>query len=132
MKKINRVKDLKLLIDKVMLPTYQYQTNFNSSEFMVDINCKFVISAKPKILNDEVIYEFVLDTQFLSNPVISYDELVMIKKVIEILEKNKTFVLKRLKKYTVDEYKEEIRIREERSEQMMKSLKLMITSNYRN
>lgn len=132
MNKINRVKDLKLLIDNVMLPTYQYQTNFNSSEFMVDINCKFIICAKPKILNDRVIYEFVLDTQFLYNPEISYDELVMIKNVIEILEKNKTFALKRLKKYTVDEYKEEIRDREERSEQMLEALKLMITSNRKN
>ena len=35
-KKIKRVKDLKKIIDKVLLPNYIYKTNFNSSDFSLN------------------------------------------------------------------------------------------------
>lgn len=129
MDKINSVKDIKQLIDKVILPNYNYKTSFNSPDFLIDINSQFVIHAKPKCLNDKVVYEFVLDTQFLSNKEISYDELKMINNIINILEDNRKFVLSKFKKYTIDEYKEEMRTREEKSRLMMESLKQMIISN---
>lgn len=55
------------MIDKVMLPNYNYKTSFNSPDFLIDINFQFIIHTKPKCLKDRVIYEFVLDTQFLHN-----------------------------------------------------------------
>lgn len=129
MNKINSVKDIKKLIDKVMLPNYNYKTSFNSPDFLININYQFVIHAKPKCLDDKVVYEFVLDTQFLSDKEISYSELKMINNIIDILEDNRKFVLSKFKKYTIDEYKEEMKMREERSRLMMESLKQMIISN---
>lgn len=129
MDKIKNVKSIKQLIDKVMLPNYNYKTSFNSPDFLIDINSQFIIHAKPKCLNDRVVYEFVLDTQFLSNKEISYSELKMINNIINILEDNRKFVLSKFKKYTIDEYKEEMRIREERSQLMMESLKKIIIGN---
>lgn len=50
----------------------------------------------------------------------------MIKNIIEVLEENRSFVLKRLKKYTVDEYKEELRLREEQSQKVLDALQNFI------
>lgn len=49
----------------------------------------------------------------------------MIKNIIEVLEENRSFVLKKLKKYTVDEYKEDLRLREEESRKI-----LLVLDNY--
>ena len=38
MAKISRVKDIKTLIDKVILPGYRYKTNFSDPDFLVDIS----------------------------------------------------------------------------------------------
>lgn len=129
MDRINSVRGIRQLIDEVMLPNYNYKTSFNSPDFLININSQFVIHAKPKCLNDKVVYEFVLDTQFLSNSEISYSELKMINNIINILEDNRKFVLSKFKKYTIDEYNEEIRIREEKSRLMLESLKQMVISN---
>lgn len=129
MDKIKNVKSIKQLIDKVMLPNYNYKTSFNSPDFLIDINSQFIIHAKPKCLNYRVAYEFVLDTQFFNDKEISYSELKMINNIINILEDNRKFVLSKFKKYTIDEYKEEMRIREERSQLMMESLKKIIIGN---
>lgn len=125
MTKINSVKEIKKIIDKLIIPGYHYKTNFSSSEFLVDIESKFIIIAKPVCTDKDFHYEFVLDTQFLSLKEITYQELVMIKNIIEVLEENRSFVLKRLKKYTVDEYKEELRLREEESRKI-----LLVLDNY--
>lgn len=129
---VKSVKEIKQLIDKVMLPNYNYKTSFNSPDFLIDINSQFIIHAKPKCLKDRVVYEFVLDTQFLHNKEISYLELKMINNIINILEDNRKFVLSKFKKYTIAEYKEEMRIREERSKIMMESLKQIIINNTQN
>lgn len=125
MTKINSVKEIKKIIDKLIIPGYHYKTNFSSSEFLVDIESKFIIIAKPVCTDKDFHYEFVLDTQFLSLKEITYQELVMIKNIIEVLEENRSFVLKKLKKYTVDEYKEELRLREEESRKI-----LLVLDNY--
>lgn len=125
MTKINSVKEIKKIIDKLIIPGYHYKTNFSSSEFLVDIESKFIIIAKPVCTDKDFHYEFVLDTQFLSLKEITYQELVMIKNIIEVLEENRSFVLKRLKKYTVDEYKEKLRLREEESRKI-----LLVLDNY--
>lgn len=115
-----------MLIDKVMLPGYTYKTNFSSAEFLVDINNRFVIIAKPMCLEDKFYYDFALDTEFLYEKEITYNELVMIKNIIDILEENRSFVLSKLKKYTAKEYLEEQRIRKKRSEEMLEELKNII------
>lgn len=47
MKKVSSVKELRLLIDNAILPNYKYKTNLSSPEFLVDIDSKFIIIAKP-------------------------------------------------------------------------------------
>ena len=122
MTKINSVKEIKKVINKLIIPGYHYKTNFSCSDFLVDIESKFIIIAKPVCTDKDFHYEFILDTQFLSEKEINYQELVMIKNIIEVLEENKNFALKRLKKYTVDEYKKELRLREEKSRKILLAL----------
>ena len=126
-KKIKRVKDLKKIIDKVLLPNYIYKTNFNSSDFLIDINYNIIIKAKLIKKDNKMVYEFVVDTQFMSEAEITYDEIVMIKNIIDILEENRKFVLSRLKKYTVEEYEKEEQERKEQSEKALEALKKIIT-----
>lgn len=126
-KKIKRVKDLKKIIDKVLLPNYIYKTNFNSSDFLIDINYNIIIKAKLIKKDNKMVYEFVVDTQFMSEAEITYDEFVMIKNIIDILEENRKFVLSRLKKYTVEEYEKEEQERKEQSEKALETLKQIIT-----
>ena len=131
-KSIKRVKDLKVLIDNVMLPNYYYKTNLSCSDFLIDINYKIIIKANLVKKDNKMIYEFVVDTQFISDQEITYDEIVMIKNIIEILETNKKFVLSRLKKYTVEEYEKEEQERKANSERALEELKKMITMKYNN
>jgi len=63
MKKVSSVKELKLLIDNVILPYYKYKTNLSS---LVDIDSKFIIMAKPICGDTRFYYEFMLKTEFLS------------------------------------------------------------------
>ena len=53
-----------------------------------------------------MVYEFVLDTEFTRYAKVSFDEIVMVNNIINILEENRKFVLSKLKKYTVEEYEE--------------------------
>ena len=130
MTKINSVKEIRKLIDMLIIPGYHYKTNFSSPEFLVNIESKFVIIAKPICTDKEFYYEFVLDTQFLSKKEINYHELKMIESIIEILEENRKFVLKRLKKYTVDEYKKKLKIREEKSQKALETLQNFIIAEF--
>lgn len=120
--KVKTVKEIKKLIDQVMLPGYKYQTNFSSSEFLVDINYSLVIAAKLVKKDDKMVYEFILDTQFISSKEVTYDELKMVNAIIDILEENRSFVLSRLKKYTVKEYEDEMKEREKSREEFLKAL----------
>lgn len=129
MKKVNSVKEIKKLIDEVMLSGYHYKTNFSCPEFLVDIDSKFIIIAKPICTEKEFYYEFVLDIQFVYDKEITFDELTMIKNIINILEENRKFVLSKLKKYTVNEYKEELKKREEQSKKMLDALQNMFINN---
>lgn len=130
--KINRVKDLKKLIDKVLLPNYTYNTNFSSSDFLIDINYNYIIKAKLIKKDNKIVYEFVVDIQFMSEAEITYKEIVMIKNIIDILEENRKFVLSRLRKYTVEEYEKEEQERKEKSEKALEELKRIFTMKYKN
>ena len=131
-KSIKRVKDLKVLINNVMLPNYYYKTNFSCSDFLIDINYRIIVKANLAKKDNRMVYQFVVDTQFISDQEITYDEIVMIKNIIEILEANKKFVLSRFKKYTVEEYEKEKQERKVNSERAFEELKKMITMKYNN
>ncbi len=119
--------DLKKEIIKNTIEGYKVKTNFSSCDFLVQMGALIII-AKPICLEKEVRYEFMLDTQFLSNKEINYEEILMIKNVIDILNKNKKLALSRLKKWTVEEYIEDKRQKELRSEQMLEALKMAFTN----
>ena len=131
-KNIRSVKNLKLLIDKVVLPNYSYKTNFSDPDFLIDINYKIIIKARLIKKDNKMVYEFVVDTQFISDQEITYDEIVMVKNIIEILEENRKFVLSRLKKYTVEEYEKEMEEKEKRREKAFEELKQIFTMQYKN
>ena len=127
---VSSVKEIKVLIDDVIIPGYSYKTNFSSSDYLIDINCSLIVKAKLVKKDNEMVYEFVLDTQFVSDKDLSYEELKMVVAIIDILENNRKFVLSRLKKYSVEEYETEQRLREEQSERLLDSLKAMIIKKY--
>lgn len=117
-----KLRDLKQEINKEVIKGYKLRTNFSSNEFLVEIG-NFIIIAKIICTDIEVKYEFVLDTQFVSDKEINYEELVMIKNVINLLNKNKKLALSRLRKWTVEEYREDVRQRELQRERMLEELK---------
>lgn len=114
--------ELKKEIIRNTIEGYKVKTNFSLCDFLVQIG-GLIIIAKPICLEKEVRYEFMLDTQFLSNKEITYEELLMIKNIIDLLNKNKKLALSRLKKWTIKEYIEDKRQRELRSQQMLEALK---------
>ena len=128
--RIKSVKEIKKLINEVLLPGYSYKTNFSCADFLIDINYNFIIKAELVKQDNKMIYVFVLDTQFLSEKVIFYEEMQMVINIIKILENNRKFVLSRLKKYTVEEYEKEKIERERKSEMMLEALKTMFIRNF--
>lgn len=116
------VAELKQEINKVMKVGYKYQTNLSWNERLISINHGLGVGAKLIQLDNKMIYEFYVDTQFLSNKEISYDEICMCKDIIDILEKSRNFVLKRLKKYTVMEYEQEQLEHKQKQESLIKFL----------
>lgn len=122
------VTELKNIIKTKVIDGYKLRTNFSSEEFLVEIG-NLIIIAKPICTEKEVRYEFLLDTQFLSSKEINYEELKMIKEVIELLELNRKIAISRLKKWTVKEYKEDQKLKEERSKKMLEALKKVFMMN---
>ena len=120
------VKELKLEIDKVIKPGYLYQTNLSWTERLISINHGVGIGAKLVKKDNKMVYEFIVDTQFVGSKEITYDEICMCKDIIDIFEKNKNFVLRRLKKYTVEEYEKEQIEFEKRQENFIKFLDSLV------
>ena len=123
--------ELKKEIIKSTIENYKVKTNFSSYDFLVQIG-GFIIIAKPICIEKEVRYEFMLDTQFLSNKEITYEEILMIKNIIDLLNQNKKLALSRLKKWTIEEYIEDKRKRELRSQQMLEALKSAFVNRTKN
>lgn len=116
------VTELKNIIKTKVLEGYKLKTNFSSEDFFIEIG-NLIIIAKPICTETEVRYEFWLDTQFLSSKEIDYKELKMIKEVIELLELHRKTAISRLKKWTVKEYEEDKKLKEEQSKKMLEALK---------
>ena len=122
---IKTVKEIKNLIDKVIIPGYTYKTNFSSPDFLVELG-DLVIKANLIQRDDKMVYEFALDIQFRYTYLVNYDEIIMINKIIKILEENRQFVLSKFKKYTVEEYQKEQELRDKRSEEFLNFLDKMV------
>lgn len=122
------LRDLKQEISKKAIEGYKVKTNFSSCEFLVEVG-NITIIAKPVCLEKEVKYEFMLDTQWLSSNEVTYEEIVMIKNVMDILNENKKLAISRLKKWTVEEYKQDKKQREIQSNQMLEMLKSAFYNN---
>lgn len=112
------LRDLKQEISKKAIEGYKVKTNFSSCEFLVEVG-NITIIAKTICLEKEVKYEFMLDTQWLSSNEVTYEEIVMIKNVRDILNENRKLAISRLKKWTVEEYKQDKKQREIRRNQML-------------
>ena len=124
--RMKTVKELKQEIEKVIKPGYTYQTNLSWTERLISINHGVGIGAKLVQKDNKMVYEFIVDTQFVSSKEITYDEICMCKDIIDILEKNRNFVLKRLKKYTVEEYEQEQLERKQKQESFIKFLDSLV------
>lgn len=120
------MKEIRKLIDEVRLADYTYRTNFSNNECLIDFDCGIIIAAKLVKQDDKMVYKFILDTQFISDKEITYEEIKMIHSIIDILEENRRFVLSRLKKYTVEEWEKEQEERKIRSEKILEAFKLML------
>ena len=115
-------KELKNKIKEKLLKGYKLKTNFRSSDFFVEVG-NFIIIAKPVCSKEEVKYEFLLDIQFLSGNEINYEELKMLKNVLEVLEQNRDIAISSLKKWTVATYLKDQKMRKLRNEAMLEALK---------
>ena len=120
------VKELKQEIDKIMKPGYTYKINLSYSEHLIDINNGLGVGTKLEQIEDKMVYKFIVDLQFLRSQELTYDELELCKDIIKILEKNRSFVLRRLKKYTIEEYEQEQIAFQKRQEELIKFFESLI------
>ena len=123
------VRELKQEIDKVIVSGNTYQANLSWTERLISINHGVGIGAKLIKKDNKMVYEFIVDTQFVGSKEITYDEICMCKDIIDILEKNRNFVLRRLKKYAVEEYEKEQIEFEKRQEKFIKFLDSLVHEN---
>ena len=120
------VKELKQELDKIMKTGYTYRTNLSWREMLVEFECGIGIGTKLVKIEDKIVYEFIVNTEFVSSKEISYDEICMCKDIIDIFEKNRNFVLRRLKKYTVEEYEQDQLEFKQRQESFIKFLDSLV------
>lgn len=116
-----RVTDLKNIIKFRVPNEYKVSTNFSSPDSFIFIGDLLII-AKTICTETEVKYEFMLDTQFISSKEISYNELIIAKEVIELLEENRKVATSRLKKWKVEDYLRDKELKEKQSIAMMEAL----------
>ena len=81
------VHELKQEIDKIMKYGYKYDTYLSWSESLVSINHGLCIGAKLVKVDDKMIYEFIVDTQFNSSKEISLMKYVCVKILLKFLKK---------------------------------------------
>ena len=126
-----KLKELKQKIINLAINGYKVRTNFSSCDFLISLD-NFIIIAKPICTENEVKYEFMLDTQFISKNEITYEQIVMIKKIIDLLYLNKKLAISRLKKWTVEAFVEDQKQREIRSQEAIEELKEILIQSMKN
>lgn len=129
MRNVKSVKEIRKLIDEVKLQDYTYKTNFSSTEFLINFDCGLIIAAKLTKQEDKMVYKFILDTQFISEKEVTYEEIKMIHHVMDILEDNRKFVISKFKKYTIEEWEREQEEAKIKSEKVLGALKTMFIKN---
>ena len=122
------ITQLRKVIKSKVSKDYRLKINFSKPQFFVEIG-NLIINAKAICNETGLKYEFVLDTQFLSQKEITFGEIIMVKEIIEVLEANKELAISKLRKWTIEEYKEDIRLKEEQSERMLEALKEAFLKN---
>ena len=105
----------KELIDKFSIVSILQIVLYGRYDYIKDFYIDKVLAKDSNI--QELYYEFMLDVQFLSEKELTYQELVMAKNVIELLNQNKKLATSRLKKWTVEEY---LKDQEERKKEVKK------------
>lgn len=126
-----KLKELKQEIINLAINGYKVRTNFSSCDFLISLD-NFIIIAKPICTENEVKYEFMLDTQFISKNEITYEQIVMIKNIIDLLYLNKKLAISRLKKWTVEAFVEDQKQREIRSQEAIEELKEILIQSMKN
>ena len=116
------VTQLKNIIKNKIPEKYRFKTNFSSADFFIEIG-NYIIIAKPICIDNQIKYEFMVDVEFISQKEINYEELNILKEVIDILEDNKKTAISRLRKWTVDEFEQYKKIREKKSQELLEVLK---------
>lgn len=88
-----------------LISGYKCKINFNDPSFLIEIEDNLIIAAIPYKKNNQIVYEFVFDIRFIgSDYVISYEEVKMINRIIEILYNYKEIIVSKFRQYTVEEY----------------------------
>ena len=113
---------LKKLIKSKVLKEYKTKINFDNPQNYIEIG-NLTIIAKLVCNENTVVYEFVLDTQFCNSNELTHKEITMINEIMTILEEHKQLAISKLKKWTVEEYKEELYKKQIKSEQLINALK---------
>lgn len=114
--------NLKKLIKSKVLKEYKTKINFDNPQNYIEIG-NLTIIAKLVCNENTVVYEFVLDTQFCNSNELTHKEITMINEIMTILEEHKQLAISKLKKWTVEEYKEELYKKQIKSEQLINALK---------
>lgn len=95
-------------IKKQLISGYKCKIDFDDPRFLVEIEEVLIIAAKPYKKNNKIVYEFVFDIRFIGGDyIITYEEIKMIDKIIEILYNYKENIISKFKKYTLEEYEYE-------------------------
>lgn len=125
---MKNVTELKKEIKKIIPSYYRVKTNFNCSEFLVEYGNN-IIMAKEVCTDKKVYYDFVLDTQFNSSGYIVYEDIVITKNIMDVLNQNKELATSKLPKRTVLEYHKALEDSKKNQEQVLLSLKYMFYKN---
>ena len=92
-------------IREQLISGYKCKINFNDPSFLIEIEDNLIIAAIPYKKNNQIVYEFVFDIRFIGGDyVISYEEVKMINRIIEILYNYKEIIVSKFRQYTVEEY----------------------------
>ncbi len=103
-KEAKDIKELKELINNEIISGYECKINFDNSRFLIKIGDELVISIELFKEDKNMSYNFIFNVEFISNNLVSYDEINMINSILEILNDNKELITSKFKEYSIEEY----------------------------